>query len=153
MTNNLFRFHNNDFNSMPCKLDSTEFAHSFLTKPNLALTLSLRLSQHLLTNSFFVLFPYCTSRIGRTTSRCASLRHAHDLSLILMVSLIWSGLSIKTIAALLHSVAYNMAFPSIMSIGKNDKTEVGTEAGESVKKNPTQIWLYLCGILFNSFPN
>jgi len=31
--------------------------------------------------------------------------------------------------------------------------EVETEVGKRVKKNPTQIWPYLCGILFNSFPN
>jgi len=33
-TNNLFRFHNNEFDEMPCKLDSTEYARSFRTKPN-----------------------------------------------------------------------------------------------------------------------
>jgi len=40
-------------------------------------------------------------------------------------------------------------------MGKKGKTEDGTEVGlgEGVKKNPTQIWPYLCGILFNSFPN
>ena len=32
-------------------------------------------------------------------------------------------------------------------------TEVGAEVGEGVKKNPTQIWPYLCEILLNSFPN
>ena len=38
-------------------------------------------------------------------------------------------------------------------MGKKGKTEVGTEVGKRVKKKPTQIWPYLCGILFNSFPN
>jgi len=35
-TENLFRFHNNKFDEMPCKLDSTEDARSFRTKPNTA---------------------------------------------------------------------------------------------------------------------
>jgi len=39
-----------------------------------------------------------------------------------------------------------------MGLGKKGKTEVGTEVGEGVKKNPTQIWPYLCVILFNTFP-
>ena len=30
----LFRFHNNELDEMPCKLDSTEFARSFWTIPN-----------------------------------------------------------------------------------------------------------------------
>jgi len=34
---NLFRFHNNEFDEMPCKMDSTEYAHSFGTKFNLVL--------------------------------------------------------------------------------------------------------------------
>jgi len=38
-------------------------------------------------------------------------------------------------------------------MGKKETTEVGTEDGEGVKNNPTQIWPYLCGILFISFPN
>ena len=41
-------------------------------------------------------------------------------------------------------------FSSTISIGNTGKTEV--EVGKGVKKNPTQIWPYLCGILFNSFP-
>jgi len=32
-----------------------------------------------------------------------------------------------------------------------EKTEVGAEVGEGIKKNPEQIWPYLFGILFNSF--
>ena len=31
-TNSLFRFHNNEFDEMPCKLKSTEYAHLFRTK-------------------------------------------------------------------------------------------------------------------------
>ena len=31
-TDNLFRFHNKEFDEMPCKLDSTKFARSFRTK-------------------------------------------------------------------------------------------------------------------------
>jgi len=42
---------------------------------------------------------------------------------------------------------------STISMGQKEKTEAGTEVGEGVKKNPTQIWPYFCGILFNSFPN
>jgi len=38
-------------------------------------------------------------------------------------------------------------------MGKKGKTEVEAEDGEVVKKNPEQIWPYLFGILFNSFPN
>ena len=38
-------------------------------------------------------------------------------------------------------------------MGKKGKTEVETEVGEGVKKNSTQIWPYLCGILLNSIPN
>jgi len=38
-------------------------------------------------------------------------------------------------------------------MGKKGKTEVGDEVREGLKKNPTQIWPYLCEILFNSFPN
>ena len=38
-------------------------------------------------------------------------------------------------------------------MGKTEKTEVGIEVGEGVKKNPTKVSPYLCGILFNSFPN
>ena len=37
-TNNLLRFHNNEFDEMPWKLDSTKYASSFQTKPNPALT-------------------------------------------------------------------------------------------------------------------
>jgi len=33
-TDNLFRFHSSEFDEIPCKLDSTEFARSFRTKPN-----------------------------------------------------------------------------------------------------------------------
>ena len=51
-------------------------------------------------------------------------------------------------------------FYSTICMGKNEKSEVGTEVGKGVKKNPTQIWPYWsqiwpywCGILFNSFPN
>jgi len=44
-------------------------------------------------------------------------------------------------------------FSSTISIGKKGKIEVGTEVEEGVKKNPTQMWPYLCGILFNSFLN
>jgi len=33
-------------------------------------------------------------------------------------------------------------------MGKKGKTEVGTEGGVVVKKNPTQIWPYLCDVLF-----
>jgi len=36
-TNNLFRYHNNEFDEMCCKVDSTEFARSIQTKPNPAL--------------------------------------------------------------------------------------------------------------------
>jgi len=42
---------------------------------------------------------------------------------------------------------------STISMGKKGKTEVGTDVGEGLKNNPTQIWPYLCGILFDSFPN
>ena len=35
----LFRFHKNEFDEMPCKLDSTEFARLFRTKPNPTVTL------------------------------------------------------------------------------------------------------------------
>ena len=38
-------------------------------------------------------------------------------------------------------------------MGKKEKTEVGTEVGKGVKKNPTQIWPYLYGIFFKSFSN
>jgi len=38
-------------------------------------------------------------------------------------------------------------------MGKKGKLDVGTEVGKGVKKNPTQIWPYLCVILFDSFPN
>ena len=34
-TNNLFRFHNNEFDEIPCKLDSTEYARSFRRYPTL----------------------------------------------------------------------------------------------------------------------
>jgi len=44
-------------------------------------------------------------------------------------------------------------FSSTISMGKKGKSEVGTEVVEGVQKNPKQIWPYLCGILFNSFPN
>jgi len=37
-TDYLFRFHNNEFDEMLCELDSTEFARSFRTKPNLAIS-------------------------------------------------------------------------------------------------------------------
>jgi len=33
-----------------------------------------------------------------------------------------------------------------ISMGKKEKTEVGTEVGKGVKNNPTHIWSYLCGI-------
>ena len=36
-------------------------------------------------------------------------------------------------------------------MGKKEKTQVGTEVGERVKNNPTQIWSYLCENLLNSF--
>ena len=39
------------------------------------------------------------------------------------------------------------------TVGKNEKTEVGTEVGKGVIKNLTQVWPYLCGLLCNSFPN
>jgi len=35
---------------------------------------------------------------------------------------------------------------------KKGKNEIGTEGWHGVKKNPTQIWTYLCEILLNSFP-
>jgi len=38
-------------------------------------------------------------------------------------------------------------------MGKKEETEVGAEVGKGVKKNFEQIWPYLFGILFNSFPN
>jgi len=38
-------------------------------------------------------------------------------------------------------------------MGKKEKNEVGTEVDKGVQNDPTQIWLYLCGILLNSFPN
>jgi len=38
-------------------------------------------------------------------------------------------------------------------MGKKEKTEVAAEVGEGVNKNPEQIWPYLFGILFKSFPN
>jgi len=44
-------------------------------------------------------------------------------------------------------------FSSTISTGKKGKIEVGAEVGEGVKKNLEQIWPYLFGILFNSFPN
>jgi len=34
-TNHLFRFHNNDFDQMPCMMDSAEYARSFRTNPTL----------------------------------------------------------------------------------------------------------------------
>ena len=34
-TNNLFRLHNNEFDEIPCKLDSTEYARSFRKYPTL----------------------------------------------------------------------------------------------------------------------
>jgi len=40
-----------------------------------------------------------------------------------------------------------------ISTGKKGKTEIGAEVGAEVTKNPEQIWPYLFGILFNSFPN
>jgi len=45
-------------------------------------------------------------------------------------------------------------FFSTISIGKKEETEIGTEVTvvEGVKKNPTQVWPYLCKVLFNSFP-
>jgi len=39
-------------------------------------------------------------------------------------------------------------FSSTIGMGKQGKTEVGTEVGKRSSKNPTQIWPYLCGILF-----
>jgi len=36
-------------------------------------------------------------------------------------------------------------------MGRKEKTEVGTEVGKGIKKNPTQIWPYLFWILFDSF--
>jgi len=44
-------------------------------------------------------------------------------------------------------------FSSTISTGKKEKTEVGDEDGEGVKKNPEQICPYFSGVLFNSFPN
>jgi len=40
-----------------------------------------------------------------------------------------------------------------ISKGKKEKTKVGAEVGEGVKKKPEQIWPYLFGILFDSFPH
>ena len=51
-------------------------------------------------------------------------------------------------STLTSSLTYQTFFSTI-SMGKKGKTEVGTEVGQGVKKNPTQIWPYLCGILFN----
>jgi len=36
---------------------------------------------------------------------------------------------------------------------KKEKIKVGAEVGAGIKNNPTQIWPYLCGILFYSYPN
>jgi len=43
-------------------------------------------------------------------------------------------------------------FSSTISMRKKEKTEVGTEVGEGVQKNPTQIWPYPCGIPSTPFP-
>jgi len=45
----------------------------------------------------------------------------------------------------------NIFFSSI-SMGRKGKTEIGTEVGKGVKKNPTQIWPYLSGILLTPSP-
>ena len=93
-------------------------------------------------------FFYGTSQIGRTTSRCASTRHNRILSSIF--SKIWSIFNQhhhNFCCRVLHT------FSSTISIRKKQKTEVGAEVGEGVKKNPEKIWPYLFGILFNSLPN
>jgi len=38
-------------------------------------------------------------------------------------------------------------------MGKKEKTEVGTEVGKGVQKNPAQMWPYLCAIFLNTLPN
>jgi len=43
--------------------------------------------------------------------------------------------------------------PPCISMDQKGKTDFGAEVGKGVKRNPTQIWPYLCGILLNSFPN
>ena len=52
---------------------------------------------------------------------------------------------------MLHTIS------STINMGKKEKSEVGTEVGEGIKKtrNPTHIWPYLpvSGILFKSFLN
>jgi len=78
-------------------------------------------------------FPYDTSRVGRTTSRCVFLRHARNLSLVFDV----------------FTYLFN-TFSSTIIMRKKGKTEVGGEIGEEVKKNPEQIRPYLSGILFYS---
>jgi len=47
----------------------------------------------------------------------------------------------------LHCCRVLHTFSSTISMGKQDKTEVGDEDGEGVKKNPKQICPYLFGIL------
>ena len=101
-------------------------------------------------------FSYSTLRKGLTTSSCASPRHARDLSLILsfFLSVIFSKIFVgfqsrpsQFRCRVLHTIS------STISTGKKEKTEVEAEVGEGVLKNPQQIWPYLFGILFNSFPN
>ena len=52
----------------------------------------------------------------------------------------------------LNSPTVFHTFSSTICMEKKGKNEIGTEGWHGVKKNPTQIWTYLCEILLNSFP-
>jgi len=54
---------------------------------------------------------------------------------------------------LLQSDAYIFLNCQAVSTGKKEETEVGDEDGEGLAKKLEQIWSYLFGIFFNSFPN
>jgi len=44
-------------------------------------------------------------------------------------------------------------FPQLLVWERKKKLKLELKLGKELKKNHTQIWPYLCEILFNSFPN
>jgi len=90
-------------------------------------------------------------------SRFASWRHARTLEF----SLIFDGFTDSSLVETFNQNHYSFVakicthFPQLLVLERSKKLKLGlpSEIGEEVKKNRTQTWPYLCGILFNSFPN
>jgi hypothetical protein len=76
---------------------------------------------------------YSTSRIGRTTSRCASLRHACDPSLIFDG---FTDILVKTFNQVHHSFVAECCayFPQLSVWERKKKLKLGLTLGKESKK-------------------